>query len=854
HNKTLKHIQSKYDLQPQKTPKLRKKKGVGHDAQGKDNLAFGEVSTDSDSSDEVLQERELIVTIATGPCGVLGDIGFELYGGRGNEVDYDDNGIYVEDVTPESDVAKTLEPGDQILKIGGHSVLDVPLHHAMNLIRAADSRIVINILKHPDNAMAPKIPDDSEDDSGPELEEEEKSKGSNVRQTMMVDETDDGEEVQVGFMSGRPGNLDVLDFDYAGGKDSPFVPKNGGIFITSVKLGSILEENISPGDKIIKLEGVDVTNVPQFAFVNLIRASHGKATMTVRKANKQQVNASAFTDDIEVCVNALGVKDELIVEIKAGPKGRRGQLGFKITGGRDKPCKPGDPGVFIKGVKPGSKIDKILKPGDKLLKVEGKNVTNATQGQVMDLIKAADHRVLLHIKRSSADEESKKKKSISEMFDATQLEEFVSAFDLYSNVDDQKMVISRLPRLCRALGFNFTGQDLEYMTTHHDNGIDSLPCNTMAAKKDVVFGLTIFLAVSAVLLTVAVVYIAIYFRKLRKKIQTEFFSETKEIKKLTVHKRNKYIPSKHRKSVQDQSYYESPPLTENQKERLQQRALQKQNANITDDTTNMEMKEIPKVSNTDSYITCINDDEDLVQDYVTQFNESRHDEELYIELFEDEVNVNVFAALSHNKPVTRGRDSVTQHQVSHNMKSHAKTMPSSRPEVSSVPKSSYNINRPKTFESRVTQHVVTHNASVSSNSKNLKYTCDPPDDQEMYVDMQPGVDVHPDNDELYGNQVIIDDVYIRDTGIPTPGVDDIDENNTDEIYGNQDTIDDVYNRDTGIPTPGVDDIDENNTDEIYGNQDTIDDEIRKRFTEYTGYPSDEEMYENQQTYQQYDVT
>lgn len=30
---------------------------------------------------------------------------------------------------------------------------------------------------------------------------------------------------------------------------------------------------------------------------------------------------------------------------------------------------PGDPGVFIKSVKPGSKVEKILKPGDKLLKV-----------------------------------------------------------------------------------------------------------------------------------------------------------------------------------------------------------------------------------------------------------------------------------------------------------------------------------------------------------------------------------------------------------------------------------------------------------------------------------------------------
>ena len=91
-------------------------------------------------------------------------------------------------------------------------------------------------------------------------------------------------------------------------------------------------------------------------------------------------------------MNALGAKDEFIIEIKTGPKGkytrdtktsnqalsmfwlfpgRRGQLGFKITGGRDRPCVPGDPGIFIKGIKAGSKIEKFLRPGDKILKVIG---------------------------------------------------------------------------------------------------------------------------------------------------------------------------------------------------------------------------------------------------------------------------------------------------------------------------------------------------------------------------------------------------------------------------------------------------------------------------------------------------
>ena len=40
-----------------------------------------------------------------------------------------------------------------------------------------------------------------------------------------------------------------------------------------------------------------------------------------------------------------------------------------MTGGRDKPCVPGDPGIFVKAIKQGSLVEKIIRPGDKVLKV-----------------------------------------------------------------------------------------------------------------------------------------------------------------------------------------------------------------------------------------------------------------------------------------------------------------------------------------------------------------------------------------------------------------------------------------------------------------------------------------------------
>lgn len=44
-------------------------------------------------------------------------------------------------------------------------------------------------------------------------------------------------------------------------------------------------------------------------------------------------------------------------------------MGLKISGGRDSPVVPGDPGIFITTVKRGSLLHKVLGSGDKILKV-----------------------------------------------------------------------------------------------------------------------------------------------------------------------------------------------------------------------------------------------------------------------------------------------------------------------------------------------------------------------------------------------------------------------------------------------------------------------------------------------------
>ncbi|XP_055679755.1 protein lap4 isoform X4 [Lutzomyia longipalpis] len=117
----------------------------------------------------------------------------------------------------------------------------------------------------------------------------------------------------------------------------------------------------------------------------------GKVTETITK--------STFTETVMTRVTDNRLAEPLISEDVKLPK-NQGSLGFSIIGGTDHSCVPfgaHEPGIFISHVVPGgiaSQSGKI-RMGDRILKVNGTDVTQAThQEAVMELLRPGDEIIL----------------------------------------------------------------------------------------------------------------------------------------------------------------------------------------------------------------------------------------------------------------------------------------------------------------------------------------------------------------------------------------------------------------------------------------------------------------------------
>lgn len=136
--------------------------------------------------------------------------------------------------------------------------------------------------------------------------------------------------------------------------------------------------------------------------------------------------------------------------------------------------------------------------------------------------------------------------------------------------------------------------------------------------KQTVFALTVLIFVFAVLLTIAVIAVAIFFQKLRKQIEAEIKAERPRdneiMSKVTVSprkKENKYSTKKRRSGDLEPQFYEAPPLRDEQREILQMRAFQKQEENEDQDqvthlaASGKESTMLRTLKKEDSYIECI---------------------------------------------------------------------------------------------------------------------------------------------------------------------------------------------------------------------------------------------------------
>ncbi|XP_043784958.1 protein lap4 isoform X5 [Apis laboriosa] len=116
----------------------------------------------------------------------------------------------------------------------------------------------------------------------------------------------------------------------------------------------------------------------------------GKVTETITKSTLTETVVTRVTEN--QLVPPVIIEDVILV--------KEGSLGFSIIGGTDHSCTPfgaKEPGIFISHVVPGGIAAKSgkLRMGDRILKVNGTDVTKAThQEAVMELLRPGDQIVL----------------------------------------------------------------------------------------------------------------------------------------------------------------------------------------------------------------------------------------------------------------------------------------------------------------------------------------------------------------------------------------------------------------------------------------------------------------------------
>ncbi|CAO1392560.1 unnamed protein product [Diamesa serratosioi] len=110
----------------------------------------------------------------------------------------------------------------------------------------------------------------------------------------------------------------------------------------------------------------------------------------------ETITKSTFTETVMTRVTDNRLEGPLISEEVILPK-NQGPLGFSIIGGTDHSCTPfgttGEPGIFISHIVPAgiAALSGKLRMGDRILKVNGSDVTSAThQEAVMELLRPCD--------------------------------------------------------------------------------------------------------------------------------------------------------------------------------------------------------------------------------------------------------------------------------------------------------------------------------------------------------------------------------------------------------------------------------------------------------------------------------
>ncbi|XP_049338913.1 protein scribble homolog isoform X13 [Astyanax mexicanus] len=216
-----------------------------------------------------------------------------------------------------------------------------------------------------------------------------------------------------------------LGISIAGGKGStPYKGDDEGIFISRVsEEGPAARAGVKVGDKLLEVNGVDLHGAEHHAAVEALRSSGTAVTMSVlRERMVEPENPITTTplrpeDDYFPRERRSSGLPFLLetgsTSVSAGPCQRLATclvrndkgLGFSIAGGKGStPYRTGDTGIFISRIAEGGAAhrDNILHVGDRVITINGVDMTEARHDQAVALLTGTSPTITLLVERDQA--------------------------------------------------------------------------------------------------------------------------------------------------------------------------------------------------------------------------------------------------------------------------------------------------------------------------------------------------------------------------------------------------------------------------------------------------------------------
>ncbi|XP_054670016.1 protein scribble homolog isoform X29 [Grus americana] len=367
-----------------------------------------------------IEEEELTLTIVR----QTGGLGISIAGGKGSTpYKGDDEGIFISRVSEEGPAARAgVRVGDKLLEVNGVSLHCAEHHVAVEALRGSGSSVSMTVLRErmvePENAIT-VTPLRPEDDYSP------RERRGGLRFPERPEGAPSTERYSTCLMRNEKG----LGFSIAGGKGStPYRAGDTGIFISRIAEGGAAHRDgiLHVGDRVISINGVDMTEARHDQAVALLTASSPTIVLLVEREGAEQLSEGDSSGVPRVRMHSpppppshgesppeetpslqrnhlsKGLEDQYPIEeihlVKAG-----GPLGLSIVGGSDHSSHPfgiHEPGVFISKVIPRGLASRSgLRVGDRILEVNSIDLRHATHQEAVNALLSNTQELTMLVRR-----------------------------------------------------------------------------------------------------------------------------------------------------------------------------------------------------------------------------------------------------------------------------------------------------------------------------------------------------------------------------------------------------------------------------------------------------------------------